>query len=214
MNSDLQLKTKQYSRKWKNFYKDNEYHFVTGSVGGYLPLFEHKEFTQLFTDVIKEVLKSYEVLMTAWVIMPEHYHFLIWNESGIRIQKFMQTVLSRSSSKLLSLIKSKNSDEIYQWKYARKSLPRKVNRNYLLTVFRKRANGPVSYSLWKEQCRVIPMWGNKKIKTHIDYIHANPVRRGIVDKPSDYHLSSYCYWYKNGKNIIPIDVVDGLNINS
>jgi REP element-mobilizing transposase RayT len=118
ISKDTSIKTKQSSRKWENYYIDNKYHFITGSVGGYLPLFEHKEYS---INVVKEILKSYEVLMTAWVIMPEHYHFLLWHESGIRIQKFMQTVLSQSSSKLLSLIKSINSNEIYQWKYARKN---------------------------------------------------------------------------------------------
>ncbi len=65
----------------------------------------------------------------------------------------------------------------------------------------------------KEQCRVIPMWGSKKIKAHIDYIHINPVRRGIVMDPGDYRLSSYRHWYQNGSSLIPINVVDGVDFN-
>ncbi|MGR3221270.1 MAG: transposase [Candidatus Anammoxibacter sp.] len=199
--------------KWKNHYRDCEYHFVTGSVGGYLPVFEDNGLLQLFIDAINNTLKSYGITMTAWVIMPEHYHLLIWNENGEQIKKFMQAVLSRSSSKILTFIKSQNIEKVYEWKFNRKSVPGKVKRNYLLTVFRNNANGKVTYSFWKEQCRGIPMWGAKKIKTHIDYIHANPLRRGLVSSPDDYKLSSYNYWYKGGEGLIPLSVADGFSFD-
>jgi REP element-mobilizing transposase RayT len=200
--------------KWKNHYKDCEYHFVTGSIGGYLPLFECQEFSTAFIDTINRVRKSYKVLVTAWVIMPEHYHFLLWHSSGEQIRKFMQTVLSQSSSGILALIKGESPYKEYKWKNRKKNLLGVAKRNYLLTVFRNRANGPATYSMWKEQCRVIPMWGSRKIKAHIDYIHANPVRRGIVTDPVEYELSSYGYWFEGKDGLVGIDVVDGLSLDA
>lgn len=33
---------------------------------------------------------------------------------------------------------------------------------------------------------------------HVDYIHYNPVKHGLVAKPEDWPYSSYCYWVERG----------------
>jgi len=61
--------------KGKDHYKDCEYLFVTGRIGGYWPLFAMKKFSHAFINIINKILESYGVTMAAWVIMQEHYHF-------------------------------------------------------------------------------------------------------------------------------------------
>jgi putative transposase len=36
------------------------------------------------------------------------------------------------------------------------------------------------------------------LKQHIDYIHYNPVKHGLVGCPEDYSYSSYSYWLEKG----------------
>jgi len=35
-------------------------------------------------------------------------------------------------------------------------------------------------------------------KRHLDYIHYNPVKHGIVERPEDFKQSSYLHWLKKG----------------
>ncbi|MBI5756427.1 MAG: transposase [Nitrospirae bacterium] len=189
---------KGYKMKWRNHYIDGHIHFVTGSVGGYIPLFEVEELTREFITVINRIKDDYQMKFVAYVIMPEHYHFLIYHPEGEKVKSFLRTLLAKSSSVLLEKIKGYDKGRQFNWQYARNNLPKSIKRNYILTTFRNRANGNAEYSLWKEQCRVLPINKDDKLMVKIDYIHNNPVRRKVVNTPDLYEWSSYHYW-ENGK---------------
>jgi putative transposase len=44
---------------------------------------------------------------------------------------------------------------------------------------------------WKERPRVLPICSEDICETKIDYLHANPVRRGLVATPGEWVHSSY-----------------------
>lgn len=189
--------------KWKNHYIDGHVHFVTGGVGGFIPIFEHEYLTKEFITVINDIKEAYKMKFIAYVIMPEHYHFLLHHPKGEIVKSFLRTVLSKSSGRILQRISAFEKEKEFDWKYARKGIPSTVKRNYILTTFRNRANGKNTYSLWKEQCRVLPLNDNSKLIEKIDYIHNNPVKRRITESPDLYAWSSCQYWSRRE----PTDIV-------
>lgn len=44
---------------------------------------------------------------------------------------------------------------------------------------------------WKERPRVLPVWSREVLEVKVDYIHRNPLRRGLVERPEDWPHSSY-----------------------
>jgi putative transposase len=44
---------------------------------------------------------------------------------------------------------------------------------------------------WKERPRVLAIYSQEVLETKVDYLHANPVRRGLVSSPADWPHSSY-----------------------
>ena len=180
--------------KWKNHYLDNHIHFVTGSVCGYLPIFEYEKLIKEFICLINRMRSDFDMKFIAYVIMPEHYHFLIYHPQNEKIKSFLRTLLSKSSSRLLEILKNCEESEEFNWQFARTNLPKSVKRNYILSTFRNRANGGVNYSLWKEQCRVLPVGKEEKLFLKVNYIHNNPVRRQIVENPGAYKWSSCRFW--------------------
>ena len=44
---------------------------------------------------------------------------------------------------------------------------------------------------WKERCRVFPIYSEDIIKEKIEYIHNNPIRKGLVDDPAEWYDSSF-----------------------
>ena len=45
--------------------------------------------------------------------------------------------------------------------------------------------------LWKERLRVVCVYSGRVLKTKLDYIHANPVKRGLVSLPEEWPHSSF-----------------------
>ncbi len=44
---------------------------------------------------------------------------------------------------------------------------------------------------WKERPRVLPIYSRQVLLTKMDYLHANPVRAGLVPEPGDWLHSSF-----------------------
>jgi len=44
---------------------------------------------------------------------------------------------------------------------------------------------------WKERLRVVCIYSRHILRTKLDYIHANPVKRGLVREPADWMHSSF-----------------------
>jgi REP element-mobilizing transposase RayT len=45
--------------------------------------------------------------------------------------------------------------------------------------------------LWKERSRAVCVYSAEVLRTKLDYIHANPLKRGLVSLPEDWPHSSY-----------------------
>lgn len=59
-----------------------------------------------------------------------------------------------------------------------------------MSVSKCRPKSYPSISLWQKHYDDVPIPGRNAAKTRLEYMHANPVRRGIVDRAEDYPWSS------------------------
>jgi putative transposase len=73
------------------------------------------------------------------------------------------------------------------WGEQGRSIRRFLQRTQGLTSHRLRPGG----GFWKERPRVLPVYSRKVLETKVNYLHANPVRRGLVASPADWVHSSY-----------------------
>jgi hypothetical protein len=66
-------------------------------------------------------------------------------------------------------------------------------KEILLKVFRRngeKASNVVRNQFWRQDNKPIELWSNKVISQKINYIHNNPVVKGMVFRPEDYQYSS------------------------
>jgi len=63
---------------------------------------------------------------------------------------------------------------------------------------------------WKRRCFDRHCVNAAKIKNIIDYIHSNPIRKGLVRRLEDYKWSSY-NWYRGRRNV-PITIDDEFGV--
>jgi len=175
--------------KWHNFYPDNHCFFITSTVNARIPLLIKPDITDIF---IKHLLKAKEIFgfkLYAYVIMPDHWHLLLYFEKGADCMAFNRDFKRFSSIDIIKHLKQSGNTK-------------------LLNVFCGYSNGKAKYSFWKEQARVIPIYSRGKLKSKLDYIHMNPVRQGLVDSPEKYALSSANYYITGQKSAFEIDEIE------
>jgi len=160
--------------KWKNYYPDNHVFFITSTVNGRISLFKNLENAKILLNNLDISKEKYGFKLLGYVIMPEHWHFLLYFAEGRNCLSFIRDYKRYTSSKIIAYLKSK--DIVMVDKFAS-------------------PKSKVKHSIWKEQARVLPLDDPEKVKQKLDYIHNNPVKRGLVKHPNDYLLSSASFYY-------------------
>ena len=67
-------------------------------------------------------------------------------------------------------------------------------------------NGHTSYRFWQRGGGYDRnIWTAEEIREKMGYIHANPVRRGLLERPGDWPWSSWQAWTTEGDTPVPLD---------
>jgi len=137
--------------------------------------------------------KRWDVKIEGFVIMPEHIHILIRGKADC-IRKFMQYSLAEVSRDIQAILQSR----------ARDGDRSAMN---LLDVISGNANGPASGKVWKERFRCVPLDDEGAVRVKLEYMHANPVKRGLAADAYDWMWSSYSHYYVGGC-VMAVDSAD------
>jgi len=123
----------------------------------------------------------------AWVIMPEHVHVLVLPRPGITVSRILSGIKQPVSKRALVYVRRERPDGL---KVMADSQP----------------SGRKSYRFWQRGGGYDRnVWTPGEIREKISYIHANPVRRGLVERPGDWRWSSWRAWTTGGEVPVPID---------
>jgi REP element-mobilizing transposase RayT len=112
--------------------------------------------------------------------MPEHFHILITAKSGTDVMQFLRGFRRSVSGKVRWLIEGGESGF--------EGILNKYGINPCSFYFK--TAGKSEFRFWKETPRVFPMNFWPDIQEKLNYIHYNPVRRGLVAVPEDWPHSS------------------------
>jgi putative transposase len=121
-------------------------------------------------------------------IMPEHIHLLICpREPEYSISRILSTLKQPVSKRAILFVQNE----------ARSFIPQLTDRQ---------PNGKESLHFWQRGGGYdLNLWTPEKVWEKIDYLHANPVRRGLVERPEDWVWSSYRDHGGIGHVPLPID---------
>jgi len=160
-------------------------HFLTYSCHQRLPLLCKDRSRQWVVDALRDVRIRFDVAIWAYVIMPEHVHALVLPRRANYEMRVLHAAIKRPVSKEAKsfLVEANQLD----W------IERLTVRMPSRSVFRFwEPGGGYDHNVFRE--RTVP--------DVIDYIHANPVRRGLVERPRDWKWSSARFW--EGDREVPL----------
>ena len=160
----------------RHFDEPGHVHELTFSCYQRQPLLVDDQIRRLFCEALDRAIKGHNFRLLAFVIMPEHVHLLVQP----------QTMKSEISD-LMFAIKRPSSYRIKQYR-------QDTNAAQIESLTIRQRPGQMSFRFWQEgpgYDRDFTEPGS--IMAAINYIHLNPVRRGLCDRAIDWKWSRARY---------------------
>ncbi len=147
--------------------------FLTFSTYDRLPLFLNDRIRDLFATHLEAARVAFSFNLYAWVVMPEHIHLLLW-----------PLLPEHPVSALLSQLKRGFARQVVErWREIRASvLPRLTMPDGSIRFWQR--GGGYDRNIFSSE----------ETSEKLNYIHQNPVTRGLVTRPQDWVWSS-ARWY-------------------
>jgi putative transposase len=169
---------RQGHRKRVRHYHDPEHvHELTFSCFHRWPLLTNDVWREMLAESVNRAMDRHNYRLTAFVFMPEHVNLIIYPTAG-----------ANTIDALLKAIKRPFSYRVKQ--ILLKSRSRLMEK---LTV--RQRPGVTTFRFWQEGPGYDRnMFKSSTVLEAIDYLHNNPVRRGMVKRPVDWKWSSARYY--------------------
>ena len=90
--------------KWKNNYPDNHCFFITSTVNGKFPILCDKSIHGLLLNNLEKCRVLFNFKILGYVIMPEHWHLLLYFRSGNDCLSFIRDFKRFTSEKMITYL--------------------------------------------------------------------------------------------------------------
>ncbi|MFT3683948.1 MAG: hypothetical protein QM783_03300 [Phycisphaerales bacterium] len=180
-------------KRMKRRDEPNSIRFVTASCNHRLNLFGSDGLRDIFVESLAAARARYRFELFAWVLMPNHFHLLV------RPRRVPLGRPVKPLAPVLASIKQGVSQRVIpRWKELDAPiLPRLLD-----------SDGSVRF--WQ------PGGGFDRtvrdlteFTKEVQYIHRNPVKRGLVSKPEDWRWSSVHWWMGARDGVVVCDLPPG-----
>ncbi|MGD0790640.1 MAG: transposase [Terriglobales bacterium] len=156
------------TKRLHRYYNTNDLHFITGSCYHRQPELDSAWRRDLFLTILEEARCKYRFVVHGYVVMPEHFHLLITEPEVGDPSVVMKVLKERFTRKL----RTEGAPLIAS--FAMSGIPR-----------------PEPAKIWQKRFYDFNVWTERKHVEKLRYIHRNPVKRGLVEKPEQWKWSSF-----------------------
>jgi putative transposase len=171
----------------KRYYGRGDLHFLTFSCYRRLPLLGTIRARNVFVEALGKMRERYGLLLVGYVVMPEHVHLLISEPS------------KGTPSMVLKVLKQRVSRDL-------RKKNRRARAGQLRLSFMR--GGERLPRFWQAGFYDFNVYSRKKKREKLEYMHANPVTRGLVQHPKDWPWSSFSFYGNGETGLVAIDPVD------
>jgi putative transposase len=169
----------------KRYYGQKHLHFITCSCYRRLPLLRSARAKGIFAAILAEVRERYGFALVGYVVMPEHIHLLIGEPARGTPSTVMQVLKQRVSHRLRRRRRAATAQLRLRFARGDNSLRR----------------------FWQLRFHDFNVWSHKKRVEKLQYMHLNPVKRGLVTHPRHWPWSSFSFYASRKPGLIPVDPV-------
>ena len=159
-------------------YGTGQLHFITCSCYRRKPLLGTARARDCFLRILSEVRERYDFALLGYVVIPEHIHLLI-NEPRVGTPSTVMQVLKQRVSR------------------AMRRKRRRAASGRMRLWDETPLHGPLlkRYAhFWQARFYDFNVWSEKKRNEKMNYMHFNPVKRGLAEHPKEWRWSSFRFY--------------------
>ncbi|GEM_PF-2048596 len=171
--------------KWKNIDVGQGYYYITATFTRWLPLLRRQDIRAIVCAEIAGALADCHGSITAFVLMPDHLHLLVYLPREGVLHRFCMLWRGRSARRITALLEDHGDRGV-------------------LAVMAEHARKGRRYAVWKERVRTLPITSRAKLNGMVNYIHANPVRKHLADSPAEWPFSSYPFYERGERGVLEV----------
>ena len=162
-----------------NGFLTQELYFTTSTIVDWIDVFTRPQYKQIIIESLSYCQEEKGLDIYAWVLMTNHLHMV----TGIRddeqtISDILRDFKKYTSKKIIASIEE-NPEE------SRKVLM--LDRFWFVGNNDKKIK---NFKFWQDGNYIEQIYSYEFLKQKVNYIHMNPVRQEIVERPEDYLYSS------------------------
>jgi REP element-mobilizing transposase RayT len=146
-------------------------YFMTCTIVGWLPVFTRREAVDIVLESWRFAQRERELKLFGYVILENHLHFIA---SAPDLSDVVQRFKSFTARQIVELLERKSEQALLQQLHSHKL----------------RHKTQSEHQVWEEGSHPQQIQNDEMMWQKLEYIHANPIRRGYVDDPLHWRYSS------------------------
>ena len=182
------------SEKYKVRDQDRPY-FVTFAVEGWVDVFTRPLYKDIIVESLRHCQKEKGLIIYAWCLMTNHIHLIVGRKGEHTIESIIRDFKKFTSVQICRAIEGNAQESRKSW---------------MLRLFQSAAldsKKHINYKFWQNEYHPVELFSNELVDQKLEYIHDNPVKEGVVDRPEHYLYSS-ARDYARTKGLLEIEFMD------
>jgi putative transposase len=176
----------------RHFYGGNHLHFITASTYRRAKLFDSLRFRRHFIRTLAELRAECGFKIVGYVLMPEHFHLLIGPSPSANPSRLVQSLKERTAKFILANLQARREHPWCARMLAAVTLPPSVH-----------LHGP--HRVWQRCFYDLNVWSEQKRLEKLNYMHGNPVKRGLASSPDQWPWSSFRFYHLEDAFVLAMD---------
>jgi putative transposase len=176
----------------RRYFAPGQLQFITSSVYRRLKLFEGHRLRCEFVETLRQLRQEMGFLLIGWVLMPEHFHLLLKPQPADSTSGVMQELKKRTAQGIVSILTQNQTHPWCRTMLRGLRLPPSVQSDSY-------------YRVWRRRSYPFGVYSEKKPVEKLNYMHNNPVKRGLVRSPQQWPWSSFRFYYLNDSSLLSMD---------
>lgn len=161
-------------------------YFLTSTIIKWIPIFTKNKYCDILIDSFKYCQQNKNLSIICYVIMENHFHLIA---SGEKISDTLSSIKKFTAKRIIEELKIENEE----WKL------------HLFEFYKAGYKNKSEHQIWQEGIYPKQIIGDKMLAQKIEYIHYNPVRRGLVENPEYWRYSSAGDYILEKERLIKIE---------
>ncbi len=161
-------------------------HFVTTTIVEWLPVFTTAATCDILVESLKFCREHKSLKIYAWVILDNHFHAIL---AAPDLAGTLADFKKFTARRILEQLQTERREWL-------------LNQ---LRYFCKAHKTHSEHQVWQEGSHPQAIRGDEMMQQKRDYLHANPVKRGLVVLPEHWRYSSAHEWCGDGQPVLRCD---------